>query len=103
MRMFQCGMVLALGILFLNGSLANANEVVINNSFETKDWVYWETIGNLPPSEMTVTLFDMVPGNSSWSFNLLTYTGYTGGLKQMVYVIEGVTYDVQADFAYATC
>jgi hypothetical protein len=96
-------MALALGIFVLSGSLANASDVVINNGFETRDWLHWETTGTLPVSEMTVELFDIKPGISTWCFHLVTYTGVTGGLTQNVFVQEGVTYTVSADFAYETC
>ena len=103
MKMNVYGTLLVFGILFLGGSLASANEVVINNGFETQDWQYWNTSGTLPTNEMSVTLFDMTPGFASWCYNLITYTGVTGGLIQQVYVQQGVTYTVSAEFAYETC
>ncbi|MHC4943777.1 MAG: hypothetical protein ACYTG7_12240 [Planctomycetota bacterium] len=100
--LFGCAAMLFL--LSLNGPPASAKDVVINDSFETQGWQYWEPHGTLPPYEMFVGQFDMTaPGLWTWCYGIRVHDGLDGGLAQQVFVVEGVTYTVSANFAYTTC
>lgn len=83
---------------------AGAKDVVINDSFETQGWQHWEPAGTLPSFEMFVGQYDVTaPGAYSWCFSSRVHDGLVGELVQEVYLQEGVTYTVRADFAYTTC
>lgn len=94
-------LILGLGLLCSAGA---ARDVVVNDGFETQHWQHWTPIGTVPSWEMFVLMFDVkAPGQFNWAFGLHTWDNETGGLEQQVYVLEGVTYTVSADFAYELC
>ncbi len=94
----------AVALLFFSIALtpAMAQEVVNNDGFETGDYVYWTHGG--PSPYFGVEDFDVTgDGSKSPCFYQTTYTGYNKNIKQTIYLIAGLTYDVNADVAYENC
>ncbi|MHC4945139.1 MAG: hypothetical protein ACYTG7_19145 [Planctomycetota bacterium] len=101
MKRFSTLGVIVLWILISIAASAVAKDIVVNDGFSTMSWIYWTPSGN--PHWQWIDYFDV--SGSDLGFCLAQRVGidYSGGLTQDVFVIEGVTYTVSADFAYRCC
>lgn len=83
------------------GPTVEAKDIVINDAFNLPGWGYWLSSGN--PHAQWVDYYNVSGAGASYCIAQYVSTGYSGGLTQSVFVVQGVTYDVVADFAYANC
>ncbi len=91
----------ALLLLFLSGSFVQAQNVVLNNTFELQNLTYWTKTGNLDPGFWGMDKFDTTGnGAKSWCFWQSPSSGKNGGITQTIFLIAGLTYDFSVRIAY---
>jgi hypothetical protein len=90
--------------LFLSGWFwepAFSADVVLNDGFELESTDLWTETGNVPFYHRGVVKFDVTgDGKPSWAYYQHPGGDYSGGVEQVIYVLEGVTYRVSADICY---
>lgn len=90
-----------LSLLCFSAAPVAAMEIVLNDSFEMQNMLYWEFTGTIPYSDRGVLEFDVTGnGQESWCFWSIPWEYGEGTLKQWIYVIAGVTYEVGMDVCY---
>jgi len=90
-------------ILLAPAAPLNAKDIVLNDGFTLMPppYAYWTESGD--PVERWIDYIDVNGVDASYCLAQWVCDGYSGGLTQEVYVIQGVTYEVSADFAYVSC
>jgi hypothetical protein len=93
--------MLALAFVLCGSFAANAKDIVVNDDFNTVSLDHWTPSGN--PHYQGIDYYNVGGTGASFCLAQRVHTGYSGGVTQQVFVIQGVTYTVLADFAYANC
>ena len=92
---------LALAIVLCGSFTAVAKDLVVNDDFNTMSLDHWTPSGN--PAYQAIDYYDVGGTGAGFCLAQRVHTGHSGGVTQQVFVIQGVTYTVLADFAYANC
>ena len=91
-------------ILLLMCGTTQAQEVVLNNGFEMQGPSFYAYTGNIQSWDRGVDQRDTVtPGVYSWAYWQIPSDSGNGGYQQWIYVIAGVTYEINADVCYHNC
>jgi hypothetical protein len=93
--------MIALAVMLCVTFTAGAKDLVVNDDFNTMSLDHWTPSGN--PFTQWIDYYDVGGTGAGFCLAQRVHTGHSGGVTQQVFVIQGVTYTVLADFAYANC
>lgn len=91
----------ALILMMSTASTVDAKDLTVNDGFNKANWNHWNQYGNI--QYMAIDYYSTNGVSPSYCVAMRSSTNINGGLEQSIYVMQGVTYTVTADFAYSNC